>query len=347
MIVKNPLTPMLTTALLVAGLPVAAADVSPAPFLQWFESSYETQRERTADLFMAGYGGVWVPPTGRADTGGLSVGYDVFDRFDLGSARSQTAYGSEQGLRNLTDLMHRAGSNVYVDLIWNHNGFSDKSTPGLPEGGGYPGFVFDAPGLPDGDFHDIALFQDELTERLAGLIDINQALNIQLIRHPVEEGNPQNIPAGTVHNIPNAANAALYPDRDLPGRTVFDPARNTNVTIYDFNADDPLQGDAVTENATGLLIRNARWMIQDVGVDGFRLDATRHFPRWVLNFLDEAMFMASRRTNLDGSPIHAFAFGEQGFGSPQFQQEFIRKDIHNNNLGQLGGNRDVLDFNFF
>ncbi|MEM1026684.1 MAG: hypothetical protein AAGJ38_01235 [Planctomycetota bacterium] len=347
MIVKNTLTPSVTAALLAVGLPAAAIDVSPAPFLQWFESSYEVQRERTSDLFLAGYGGVWIPPTGRADSGGLSVGYDVFDRFDLGSPRSQTLYGSEQGLRNYVDVMHRAGSNVYVDLIWNHNGFSDTRNTGLVEAGGYPGFVFEAPGLPDGDFHDIALFEDELTERLAGLIDINQALNIQLIRHPVEEGNPQNIPAGTVFNRPDPNNAAFYPDRDLGGRTVFDPARNTNVTIYDFNSNDPLQGDAVPDNATGVLIRNARWMIQEIGVDGFRLDATRHFPRWVLNFLDEAMFMASRRTNLDGSPMHAFAFGEQGFGPASFKQDFIRKDIDNNNLNQLGGNRDALDFNFF
>ena len=347
MIVKNTLAPSLTTAMLLAGLPAMAFDVSPAPFLQWFESSYEVQRERTADLFLAGYGGVWVPPTGRADSGGLSVGYDVFDRFDLGSARSQTLYGSEQGLRNFVDVMHRAGSNVYVDLIWNHNGFSDTRNTGLVEAGGYPGFVFEAPGLPDGDFHDIALFESELTERLAGLIDINQALNTQLIRHPVEEGNPLNIPAGPVFNRPDPNNAAFYPDRDLPGRTVFDPARNQNVTIYDFNTADPLQGDAVPDNATGLLIRNARWMIQEIGVDGFRVDAARHFPRWVLNFMDEAMFMASQRTNLDGSPMHAFAFMEQGFGSPQFTQEFIRKDIDNNNLNQLGGNRDVLDFNFF
>ncbi|MEM1099017.1 MAG: hypothetical protein AAGH92_09535 [Planctomycetota bacterium] len=347
MILKNTLAPSVTAALLTAGVPALAIDVSPAPFLQWFESSYATQQERTADLFLAGYGGVWVPPTGRADTGGLSVGYDVFDRFDLGTARSQTAYGSEQGLRNLTSTLHRAGSNIYIDLIWNHNGFSDSTTPGLPEAGGYPGFVFEAPGLPDGDFHIRQDIGPEETFRLAGLIDINQSLNVQLIRHPVEEGNPQNIPAGTVYNRPDPNNAAFYPDRDLGGRTVFDPARNTNVTIYDFNADDPLQGDAVTENATGLLIRNARWMIQDIGVDGFRVDAARHFPRWVLNFMDEAMFMASRRTNLDGSPIHAFAFMEQGFDSPQFTQEFIRKDIDNNNLNQLGGNRDVLDFNFF
>ena len=35
---------------------------------------------------MAGYGFVWLPPPYRADQGEFSVGYDVYDRFDLGTA---------------------------------------------------------------------------------------------------------------------------------------------------------------------------------------------------------------------------------------------------------------------
>ncbi len=35
-----------------------AVDISPAPFLQWFEASYDTINERTPDLFEAGYGAV-------------------------------------------------------------------------------------------------------------------------------------------------------------------------------------------------------------------------------------------------------------------------------------------------
>ncbi len=323
-----------------------AQNVSPAPILQWFEGKYDTQRERTADLFLAGYGGTWIPPTGRADSGNQSVGYDVFDRFDLGTAKNKTLYGTADGLRGFTSIMHRAGNNVYADLIWNHNGFSDDRTPGFIEAGAYPGFVLEIPGLADGDFHDLAETGEE-NFRLAGLIDINQSLNIQLIRHPVDANNPQNIPAGTLRNLPDPNNARFYPDRANGGTVVFDPAFNQNVTLYDFNAANPLAGDAVTENATGLLMRNVRWMIQDVGVDGFRLDAGRHFPRWVLNFFDQATFRASQRTHLDGSPRHAFSFTEVGFDSAAFQQDFIRKDIDLNNLGQLGGNRDALDFNFF
>ena len=72
-------------------LPLAADFDSSAPaVLQLFESTYGNTEDRAGDIFLAGYGGVWLPPTGRADSGNQSVGYDVFDRFDLGSPGNPT-----------------------------------------------------------------------------------------------------------------------------------------------------------------------------------------------------------------------------------------------------------------
>lgn len=341
--------------------------------LQFFEAKWNVMEDRMPDIFMAGYGRMWVPPPARADSGGFSVGYDVFDRFDLGKPGNETLYGTELGLKSFIKQAHNAGVLVNTDFIPNHNGFSDSSTfdnfgtPSDPsddvfwdESGGYPGFLTtlsaaDDPngiGDVDGDFHG-AFETGEINFRLSGLIDIAQEKNHQFIRSPVGP-DPRNIPAGTKGifgrppaNVPDPNNARFYPDQQLGGTTVFDPRLNRNVTLYDFNTEDPLQGDAYTENATGLLIRNIRWMIQEVGVDGFRFDAGRHFPRWVMDFLDEGAFLAKKEPLLDGSPQHTFSFTEVGFDSLAFQQEFIRKDIDNNNLGQLGGNRDALDFNYF
>ena len=296
---------------------------------------------------------MWLPPPAKADSGGLSVGYDVFDRFDLGSPRSETLYGTETGLRAVVDTAHRAGVKVYTDHILNHNGFSDTSTPGFTAAGDYPGFATTLPNDVDGDFH--GRFEGgEINFRLSGLIDIAQEKNHQLVRHPVDPNNPNNIPAGTVHDIPNADNARFYPDQGLGGNQVWDPRLNQNVTLYDFNTADPLQGDAFAENATGLLMRNLRWMVQEIGVDGFRLDAARHMERWVLDFYDQAVFLAKKEPLLDGSVDHVFAFSETGYhyqanGDPDygFLQEFIRKDIDPSNLNQVGGNRDNLDFTLF
>src|SRR3569832_1452165 len=83
--------------------PARAADVSAPVIMQWFESSWQTMERRTPDLFNAGYGAVWTPPPGRAlyDDQGGGIGYNLYDRFDLGKAGDTTLYGTEKGYRSL------------------------------------------------------------------------------------------------------------------------------------------------------------------------------------------------------------------------------------------------------
>ncbi len=322
-----------------------AQDVSQPALLQIFETRWETLENRMVDVFYAGYGGLWLPPPSRADSGGLSVGYDVFDRFDLGRPRNETLYGTETRLKSLVAQSHRSGLQVYTDMVLNHNGFRDQSTPGFVASGDYPGFVTTLPTDVDGDFHG-RFESGELNFRLAGLIDIAQEKNHQFIRQPVG-AHPQNIPSGSVQDVPRTTNARFYPDQGLGGNSVFDPRTNQTVTLYDFNSTDPLLGDAVAENATGLLMRHMRWMVQEVGVDGFRFDAARHMPRWMLDYADQAVFRAKLTPRLDGSPDPVFSFSETGYGSNGFLQDFVRKDIDPANLTVVGGNRDALDFNLF
>ena len=66
------------------------ADVSEPAILEWFETPYTVIEQRLPDLFATGYGSLWLPPPGRADSGDQSVGYDVYDRFDLGTPHQPT-----------------------------------------------------------------------------------------------------------------------------------------------------------------------------------------------------------------------------------------------------------------
>ncbi|MFP6700996.1 MAG: GEVED domain-containing protein, partial [Planctomycetaceae bacterium] len=179
-------------------------------------------------------------------------------------------------------------------------------------------------------------------------IDINQGKNHQLIRHPVDPANANNVPDGTTFNVPDANNARFYPDQDLTPILVFDPSTGeSDIPIYPFNTGNPLAGDAIQENALGLLMRNAQWLVQTVGVDGFRLDAVKHFETFVLQFFDRAVYRSIQETNLDGSLRHVFSFSEVYDGDKAFQQTKIRKDIDPGDPGRVGGNRDVLDFPLF
>ena len=364
-----------TLVLIVCSLPESlptsiAEDTSSPAILQWFEASYKTMESRTADMFLAGYGAVWTPPPGRADTSDYSVGYDVYNRFDLGNASHPTLYGTEAGLKDVANLLHRFDGRLHIDAVLNHNGYSENDYVNpqfnnFLQSGGYPGFVLQDPdggtdpaGIPGtfGDFHDPST-PGYLNGQLSSLLDIDHGKNIQLIRQPVAEGNPENIPAGVtpffgrLANVPNADNSRFYPDTDLPGATYFDPATNSNVTVYPFNAADPTAGDAVVENATGELRRYLQWMVQDIGVDGFRIDAEKHMPQYALKQFDAAVYRSNPRPLLDGSLENVFMYGEVVPGEGQngqsvqdFLYGYIRKDINPNTPNTIGGNRDVLDF---
>lgn len=355
-----------TLCLTAAAAPVVAGD-NPV-MLQWFETRWADMERRVPDWFMAGYGSVWLPPATKGRDP-QSAGYDPFDRFDLGSPASPTAYGTEAFFRAMREELQRADGLVYVDSVMNHNSGRDGSSF-LQEAGGWPGFWMNPnPGFTTkqptdswGDFHNgiaAGYFQSEnpsgprydlFRGDLVALVDIDQASNNSFIRHPVAAGNPLNIPAGTIYNRPNPANAQFYQNRNLPGITSTNPGtfRNpgsSNFTLFPF---DGMNGTPYAENATGLLLRWTQWMMDVHQIDGFRIDAIKHVPSWFWDtFWDTAVF--NRRTTPDGRKVTPFSFGESVEGNQFTYDNFIRKP--NNNSGQFWrqgdtwGNRDALDLN--
>jgi Glycosidases len=118
--------------------------------LQYFNVSWSELAQKMPELAEAGYNSLWLPPPTKA-SGGLSVGYDLWDPFDLGSKDQRntvrTRYGTEAELLHLVKVAHRFGIRVYFDNIMNHRAFDvpgyDENTPIGGEGQAelYPGMV--------------------------------------------------------------------------------------------------------------------------------------------------------------------------------------------------------------
>jgi len=258
--------------------------------IQYFNTSWKEIAQKMPELAEAGYDSIWVPPPTKG-SGGLSVGYDLWDRFDLGSKDQRgsvsTRYGTEAELLSMIEMAHRFGIRIYFDNIMNHNAFD---VPGYNAGtpiNVYPGFV------PE-DFH-LRITEDGYYRKwdntrnwgdawqvqqlgLADLIDIaaepgtinrnhgttegSTIRKIKFVRHPL---NPEYYcykPNGTGQQ--HASDQGTY---------VGFGAGN-GITVADLAANP----DFYSEYVEDLLHRAARWLIDHTKVDGLRLDAVKHIP---------------------------------------------------------------------
>ncbi len=338
---------LLARSMLVAAACVAAAVTAPAvqaqnsayappAILDYFGGTWQTITSRMPDVFGAGYGSLLTPPPTRADSGNASVGYDVYNRFDLGSANDPTAYGTIQSYENLVSAVHQMGGYIYIDYSLGHNGFSQWSTPQDGNGntftnaGGYPGFVLSNSSNPYGDFNNPSDTGTQ-TAQLSGLININFNENYQYIRMPTTAGNPNNIPAGTtpafgrLANVPMPANQQFYPQPGYNTQSITNPdTGQSGIQVNSFNPADPQGGSPTLQNDTGYLMNNVQWMVQTLGVDGFRLDAVKNMEySTILPYFNQAVTQASTHTYLNGQQEQIYSFGEyydsnipQGAGNP-------------------------------
>ena len=131
------------------GILLGAERAHAEAMIQYFNTSWKELAAKMPELAEAGYNSMWLPPPQKG-SGGLSVGYDHWDPFDLGQIDQRgsirTRYGTEAELLHLMEIAHRFGIRVYFDNIMNHRAFD---VPGFNES--TPLEVY--PGMFPEDFH--------------------------------------------------------------------------------------------------------------------------------------------------------------------------------------------------
>ncbi len=334
-----PVQTLLAAAALVAAVvPTVQAQndaYAPPAILDYFGGTWQNIINRMPDIFGAGYGSLLTPPPTRADSGNGSVGYDVYNRFDLGSSNDPTNYGTINSYEALVGAVHQMGGYIYIDYSMGHNGFSQWSTTdgngnSFADAGGYPGFVLSNSSSAYGDFNNPSDSSTQ-TAQTSGLININFDENYQYIRIPTTTGNPDNIPAGTtpafgrLANVAMPANQQFYPQPGYNTQSITNPdTGQSGILVNSFNTANPQGGSPTLQNDTGYLMDNIQWMVQTLGVDGFRLDAVKNME-WpiALPYFNQAVTQASTHTYLNGQQEQIYSFGEyydsnipEGAGAP-------------------------------
>jgi hypothetical protein len=273
--------------IVVAALITVAATARGEAMLQLFQMRWADLSQKMPELAEAGYTSLWLPQPAKGG-GTLSVGYDLFDPFDLGDKNQNgtipTKYGTKAELLQMVETAHRFGIRVYFDNVMNHR---QGVVPGYDV---YTPTNF-FPGLWPQDFHlqttssgnrnwpnvenwsDQSLVQNEPINGLCDLANEPGGINYNFgptlfsqtakpffVRQP---GNPE------YYMDTNSALLGTWTAGSSPGFSW--PAGSW----HGFNGTN---GQPVAERVEDYLTRAAMWTLYTTKCDGFRLDAVKHTP---------------------------------------------------------------------
>ena len=231
--------------------------------IQYFETPWDEIYQRLPEIAEIGYESIWTPPPGKSPIGGPyphayggNVGYNSYDRFDLGDHPQrgswETRYGSRTSLRQMVDNAHQMDLKIYPDIVFNHTGNG-------PDYRTYPGMV------PQ-DFHIY--------------VDASQPGGFR--RPPrMFQWTPENGLGGTLHQeLVSLMDIVLEFDGRFQGSNP--PNYASDPTPFVRHPGDPEkypyfnQTGFVTENSRQLITRWINWLGYAMDYDGVRLDAPKH-----------------------------------------------------------------------
>ncbi len=327
--------------------------------LQYFNTTWKEMADKMPELAEAGYSSIWIPPPTKG-SGGLSVGYDLFDPFDLGGRNQRgtvtTRYGTEAELLNMIATAHRFGLRVYADNIMNHRAFDipayNESTPVDL----YPGMVpedFHLRRTEDGFYRkwdNVSDWQDGwqvMNRNFSDLIDIAQ--ETPNANHGLTEGSTYPKPSLVRHphhpefydRMPNTnVPPALWNPWDWTG--------NTNANLYiGFGTNNGLTTnilaqypDFFKEDVGAYLNRAARWEMATTKLDGLRLDAVKHVPDYFFGAYDDSASSAGYIGNVQWQFNMTRGFNDwDNHRESNFNSEVPRNDalLFGEHLGQPPG----------
>lgn len=114
---------------------------------------YATLQKEVPELAKSGFSSVWLPPPSKGGAGRSSMGYDVYDHYDLGEFDQKgtvpTHFGSKKELLDLVAALHAHGMRAYTDVVLNRMANGDKEANPLAKKDTFTKYIYDHPGPED------------------------------------------------------------------------------------------------------------------------------------------------------------------------------------------------------
>lgn len=103
-------------------------------FFHWYYPAggllWKSLAKEISHLSRLGFSGVWLPPPYKGGAGAASVGYDVYDLFDLGEFDQQGTvagkYGTKEEFIGTIKKAHKKNISIIADAVLNHKAHGDE-----------------------------------------------------------------------------------------------------------------------------------------------------------------------------------------------------------------------------
>lgn len=230
--------------------------------MQWFHwyipsdgDHWNRLKQQAQDLAAAGITALWLPPAYKANGGGYDVGYGVYDIFDLGEfdqkGSVRTKYGTKQEYLAAVQAAHQAGLQIYADVVFNHKMGGDAEE----------------------EFEAIPFDPNDRNRPLGGARKIKSWTRFDF---PGRGNRYSSMKWHWWHfdsvdyNSYDPGYRAVYRMKDKN----FEDKVDLRLGNYDYLMSCDL--DMNHPEVRGELKYWGEWILDTVGVDGFRLDAIKH-----------------------------------------------------------------------
>lgn len=218
--------------------------------------------EKAAWLAETGITAAWLPPAYKGDSGGYSVGYDTYDLFDLGEFDQKgsraTKYGDKEGLLAAIDALKSNGMGVILDVVLNHKMGADEKERVQVNRVNIDNREEISDDIIEADAWTRFIFATRNGQYSKFIWDFHCFSGVDHIENPDENG---------IFKIINDYTGGGWNDQ------VDDEFGNYD---YLMGANVDFRNNAVSEE----LKYWARWLLEQTGCTGFRLDAVKHIPAW-------------------------------------------------------------------
>ncbi len=228
-------------------------------YFHWYTpadgSHWNYLKDQAKALADAGITALWLPPAYKGIGGGYDVGYGVYDLFDLGEfdqkGTVRTKYGTKDEYVAAVKTCRELGINIYADVVFNHKMAADEEEE------------FNATPMDPNDRHrplgEMRKIKSWTQFTFPGRGDKYSSMKWHWYHFDAVDYNSYE---------PDYEAVWLIEDKAFEDKVSWELGTFDYLMGCDLDIDHP--------EVRGELKYWGEWMLDQIGVDGFRLDAIKH-----------------------------------------------------------------------